>query len=63
MSKLIFLTPTDFADAKVAIVISKISAVAVVNGKTIVFVEGTKEPISVREDFAEVTEKLKSSIE
>jgi hypothetical protein len=62
MSKLIFLTPTDFADAEVAIVISKISAVAVVNGKTIVFVEGTKEPVSVREDFAEVTEKLKSLI-
>ena len=62
MSKLMFLTPTDFADAEVAIVISKISAVAVVNGKTIVFVEGTKEPVSVREDFAEVTEKLKSLI-
>ena len=62
MSKLMFLTPTDFADAEVAIVISKISAVAVVNGKTIVFVEGTKEPISVREDFTEVTEKLKSLI-
>ena len=62
MSKLIFLTPTDFADAEVAVVISKISAVAVVNGKTIVFVEGTMEPISVREDFAEVTEKLKSLI-
>ena len=62
MSKLIFLTPTDFADAEVAVVISKISAVAVVNGKTIVFVEGTKDPISVREDFAEVTEKLKSLI-
>lgn len=62
MSKLIFLTPADFADADVAIVISKISAVAVVNGKTIVFVEGTKDPISVREDFAEVTEKLKSLI-
>ena len=63
MSKLMFLTPTDFADAEVAVVISKISAVAVVNGKTIVFVEGTNEPVSVREDFAEVTEKLKSSIE
>lgn len=62
MSKLMFLTPTDFADAEVAVVISKISAVAVVNGKTIVFVEGTKEPVSVREDFAEVTEKLKSLI-
>ena len=62
MSKLIFLTPADFADAEVAIVISKISAVAVVNGKTIVFVDGTKEPVSVREDFAEVTEKLKSLI-
>ena len=62
MSKLMFLTPTDFADAEMAVVISKISAVAVVNGKTIVFVEGTKEPISVREDFAEVTEKLKSLI-
>ena len=62
MSKLIFLTPTDFADAEVAVVISKISAVAVVNGKTIVFVEGTKEPVSVREDFAEVTEKLKELI-
>ena len=62
MSKLIFLTPTDFADAEVAIVISKISAVAVVNGKTLVFVEGAKEPVSVREDFAEVTEKLKSLI-
>lgn len=62
MSKLIFLTPTDFADAEVAVVISKISAVAVVNGKTIVFVGGTKEPISVREDFAEVTEKLKELI-
>ena len=62
MSKLMFLTPREFADAEVAIVISKISAVAVVNGKTIVFVEGTKEPISVREDFAAVTEKLKSLI-
>ncbi len=62
MSKLIFLTPADFADAEVAIVISKISAVAVVNGKTIVFVDGTKEPVSVREDFAEVTEKPKSLI-
>lgn len=62
MSKLIFLTPREFADAEVAIVISKISAVAVVNGKTIVFIEGTKEPISVCEDFAEVTEKLKSLI-
>ena len=62
MSKLIFFTPYGFDNAEVAIVASKITAVANINGKANIFIDGMKDPCIVVEDFAEVTEKLKELI-